>query len=227
MERGLACRALRLVRTTPDGADRVILADVTAGFPAASLSVIEGPVGAGKSTLLYLLAALIRPTAGEVLADGEPVSRFVPEHRDRWRQQVGLAFQSDLFIDELTAVENTMAPLVPRSGTLRESRALARRALDQLAIGHLADRPILELSAGERQRVTLARALVGAPRFLLVDEPTAHQDDAGAALIAERLRNAREAGNTVVVTTHDDRLQQLGLADKNWSLREGRLESAS
>jgi putative ABC transport system ATP-binding protein len=167
-----------------------------------------GPTGSGKSTLLYVLSALLRPSAGEVFATGQPISRWTSTHQDRWRQQVGICFQRFELWPELTALENVMVPLLPRYMSVSALRARARSALERTAAADLAPRPSGELSSGEQQRVALARALVTGPSYLLADEPTAHQDDHGTATVLNALTEEAARGAAVVVTSHDPRLTE-------------------
>ncbi len=197
---------------------------VSASFPHGAVSAILGPTGVGKSTLLHVLAALIRPDEGRVYAHGEPVSSWIAAHRDRWRRQVGLGFQVPVFLDGLTVLENVMAPRVPLEPGMRAAVDQARVALEAAGAMHLADRHLSSISGGERQRVGLARALVGCPRYLLLDEPTAHQDDAGVHIVVEAFEAAARRGAVVVVATHDHRLSLA--TDLAWRLDEGLLAEA-
>lgn len=209
------------------GTEHRVLADVEVEFPAGVLSVIEGASGAGKTTLLHLLAGLLRPTLGEVIATEGPISRFVAGHRDRWRRRVGLALQDPHLLPELTALENVMLPLVPRGVAVGALRERARAALGDAAAAGLAGRPVTELSGGERQRVGLARALVGAPDYLLVDEPTAHQDDDRTEQVLGVLRAAATRGAVVVAVGHDARLRDAEGVGRRFLLAEGRLAPCS
>jgi ABC-type lipoprotein export system ATPase subunit len=155
-----------------------------------------------------VLAALLRPAAGEVVAAGQPVSRWTSAHRDRWRRQLGFCFQRFELWPELTALENVMVPLLPRRGSVSAARAEARSALDRVVSADLAARSSGELSAGQQQRVAFARALVTSPAYLLADEPTAHQDDDGASTMLRALAEEANRGATVVVTSHDRRLTE-------------------
>ena len=224
---GIECRDVRLVRRTSDGKDREILAGISARFEAGDLALITGAIGTGKTTLLHILSTILRPSSGEVLAEGEAVSRFAPAHRDLWRRRAGLAFQAPHFLEELDVAENVMIPLIPATSSLAGARARVQEELRRFDIAHLADRRLAGLSGGERARITLARALVGDPRFLFVDEPTAHQDSAGAERILSRLADARGRGATVIVVSHDPRLREPGFADRTWRLAEGRLDAES
>lgn len=219
----LTCRDVTLTRPTPDGQPRTILDGVTATFASGSFHLIVGAIGSGKTTLLHLLATLLRPTSGVVLADDQPVSRFTAAHRDRWRRGVGLAFQAALLLPELTALENVMLPLIPRAPSLSQARQHALNQLERLQITHLAARRPPGLSGGERQRVTLARALVHAPALILADEPTAHQDPDGAALVLRLLTEEQARGATLIVVSHDLAVLQSDAPDVTWRLAEGAL----
>jgi ABC-type lipoprotein export system ATPase subunit len=223
MKGGLECHRLTFTRQSPDGREKRVLNDLNATFFAGQLALIAGETGAGKSTLLHALAGLLRPTQGEVLADGEPVSRWVSAHRDLWRRKVGIVFQSDRLIGDLSAMENVFLPLVPRGYRPGECRRLAIKALRRLQADGFATEAVHKLSGGERQRVAIARALVSQPSYLLVDEPTAHQDGNSAAAIADTLLAVAAAGATVVVTAHDARILTSGITRHRYQLECGRL----
>ncbi|MFO7495291.1 MAG: ATP-binding cassette domain-containing protein [Desulfobacterales bacterium] len=222
---GLVTRNLGLIFGATPGSARTVLQDVSAVFPRGALALVTGATGAGKSSLLHLLAGLLRPTTGEVLADGAPVSRWGAAHRDRWRRRVGIVFQSANLFSELSVLENVILPLVPRSRSLAALRAAGREVLAELALTDLAGAQAGQLSGGERQRAALARALVGRPDFLMADEPTAHQDPASAARVLQALAACRARGAVVVVAAHDPRVVGAGVADRHWQLAAGRLET--
>jgi ABC-type lipoprotein export system ATPase subunit len=220
---GLACKSIVVMRRDSRGEEHPVLDGLDATFGPGMVTVVEGPTGAGKSTLLHVLGGLLRPDQGEVLADGQAVSRFTAAHRDRWRRQVGLVFQTPYLLSGLTVLENVMLPLVPRGLAVGRLRAQALATLEQTAVAHLAGRDPSELSGGERQRVSLARALVGEPRFLLADEPAAHQDPAGLANVSDRLAAAARTGAVVVVASHDPRLASGHPGWRRLRLEAGRL----
>lgn len=223
MIRGLECHKLSFFRQSPNGREKPIISDLNATFANGHLALISGETGAGKSTLLHLMAGLLRPTQGEVRANGEPVSRWVNAHRDLWRRNVGIVFQSDRLIGDLSAMENVFLPLVPRGFSLGECRRLAVKALERLQIDGLAADIVSKLSGGERQRVAIARALVSQPSFLLADEPTAHQDAGSAAAILDTLLAVAASGTAVIVTAHDDRVLASGITRHHYQLDGGRL----
>ncbi|OQX05066.1 MAG: hypothetical protein BWK76_27955 [Desulfobulbaceae bacterium A2] len=211
LERGAAREGSRLL-------DRVSLT-ATADAPV----LITGATGAGKSSLLHILAGLQRPTSGEVWAEGQPVSRWLAGHRDRWRQRVGIVFQHALLLPDLTALENVMLPLLPHEHRLEMLRQRARQALTRCRIDHAAARPARLLSGGEAQRVALARALVVQPDWLFLDEPTAHQDNDGVAVVLDCLHEAARRGAAVMVVSHDPRLAEAPLFAQRYHLAGGRL----
>lgn len=202
----LEARGVSVLRRRAGGKATPVLRGVELVADAGQVLVVTGPTGAGKSTLLQVLGGLLRPDSGEVLAAGEPVSRWTAAHRDRWRREVGFLFQGGELLDDLTAADNVLLPLVPRQGSLGAKAEAVATVLELLDAGSLASQPVRELSGGERQRVALARALVTEPTYLLLDEPTAHQDDAHAGRILELVTGVRDRGAVVILATHDRRL---------------------
>jgi ABC-type lipoprotein export system ATPase subunit len=135
-----------------------------------------------------------------------------------------MVFQHPHLINEFTVLENVMLPLIPRGISLTQLRKLAWEALDTLGISHLAKQNVLSLSGGEQQRVSIARAIVTRPAILIADEPTAHQDDDGAALIIEKFAGWKLSHTLMIVAAHDPRWTQHGkFTDKHFLLEDGRL----
>jgi len=147
-ENGLICRNLGLLRTQTKTREHPVLDGIEAAFPAGDARVIAGPTGAGKSSLIHVLGGLLRPSWGEVIADGEPVSRWISSHRDLWRRKVGIVFQHPHLLRDMTALENIMLPMIPRGLDIRELRARALDMLEQLEAVGLADRQVVSLSGG-------------------------------------------------------------------------------
>ena len=221
----LVCQNVSLFRRRADGSERAILQHVDATLTAGEGIMISGKTGAGKSTLLHLLAGLLRPSQGQITANGQPVSRWNTVHRDLWRRQVGIVFQKPHLINGFTVLENVILPVIPRGASITQLRKLAWEALDTLGISHLAKQNVLSLSGGEQQRVSIARAIVSRPNILIADEPTAHQDDEGAALIIEKFVGWKLPQTILIVAAHDPRWALHGaFADKHFLLENGRLE---
>ncbi|MCX4735609.1 ABC transporter ATP-binding protein [Streptomyces sp. NBC_01363] len=177
--------------------------DVT--FGPGRMTALVGPSGSGKSTLPAVAGPLLRPTAGQVLLDGEDLAGLSDARRaEARRERIGYMFQSGNLLSGLAAVDQLLAAVYIGGRRPRAHRSRAEEALPRVGLGHrLRHRPE-QLSGGERQRVALARALFLSPKLLLIDEPTAAVDrsQAGelAALLAER---TRQDDCVTVVATHD------------------------
>lgn len=226
MKSGLECQHLGFSRPDSAGGERAVLVDIHAHFESGQLTLITGPTGAGKTTLLHLLAGLMRPTEGRILADGQCVSRWVGRHRDLWRRRAGIGFQQPYLFGSLTVLENTFVPLIPLNYSLSALKQKAVQILLRLDLSWATEKPVSLISAGERQRLGLARALINRPDFLLADEPTAFQDDGHAQLILELLIEARNWGAAVVVCSHDQRVHRSQCAQNVFDLQHGHLEKA-
>jgi ABC-type lipoprotein export system ATPase subunit len=190
--------------------------DVAAGESVA----VMGPSGCGKSTLLHLLGGLDRPSSGEVWLGGRRIDQIGERGLARMRRSaVGFVFQAFHLMDELTAREN-----VELSALLagRSPRAARRRAADLLERVGLADRAGFlpsALSGGQRQRVAIARALSNEPLVVFADEPTGNLDSAATVDVLRLFESLHDAGQTVVVVTHDERIA--ATADRLISMRDG------
>jgi putative ABC transport system ATP-binding protein len=184
-----------------------------------------GPSGSGKSTLLQLLGGLDRPTSGDVVLDGEAISRLSDAQATHLRRdKTGFVFQFFNLIPLLDVYENVALPYTisgvdPRRG---EAAARIREVLELLDLaGRERDRPD-QLSAGEQQRVALARALVTRPAILLADEPTGNLDYAtGGEILDELWRSCDQLGQTIVLVTHDARAA--AQADRVLVVRDGKI----
>jgi putative ABC transport system ATP-binding protein len=181
------------------------LAGVTVTIPKGEMVSIVGPSGSGKSTLLNLVGGLDRPSRGDVVIDGETLSRLNDDGRTRVRRdKVGIIFQFFNLLPTLSALENVSLPLHLRGWPRAKARDRARELLDLVGLRkretHLPD----ELSGGERQRVAIARALSVYPPILLGDEPTGNLDTHTGVDILNLMRDLHQRlGSTVVIVTHD------------------------
>jgi putative ABC transport system ATP-binding protein len=185
---------------------------------------IMGPSGSGKSTLLSLLGGLDRPTTGEYLLDGEPLSTLDDDALSAIRnQRIGFVFQSFHLLPHLSVVENVETPLVYSSVPLAEWRPRAMRMLERVGLVARADHRPSELSGGEAQRAAIARALVTYPRLLLADEPTGNLDSATGEQIARLLDDLHAEGRTIVLVTHNESLGRR--ARRMIRLRDGHIEA--
>ena len=178
---------------------------------AGELLVLTGRSGSGKTTLLNLLSGLDRPTGGAAVLLGEDLSRL-PE-RDLValrRSKIGFVFQSFGLMPLLSAQENVELPLHIMGVSWRERRRRAQEVLESVGLGPRAKHRPYELSGGEQQRVSIARALVTNPEVVFADEPTGELDTTTARAIAGILRQISSDGTTVIVATHDLSLAEIG-----------------
>ena len=185
--------------------------------------VIIGPSGSGKTTLLNLLGGLDRPTSGKVVLDGLDLSEMGERGMIMIRREkVGFVFQAFNLIPTLTAIENVEAALAPIRISRDERLEKSRGWLEAVGLGARADHLPTELSAGEQQRVAVARAFVNQPRILLLDEPTGNLDTATGREIMEALRHANDdRGQTVIAVTHAGYVRPF--ADRILYMRDGKL----
>ena len=171
-------------------------------------TAIAGPSGSGKSTLLHLLGGLDRPSSGEILLEGQPMSALSKDQLAKLRlTSIGFVFQAYNLIPVLTVIENT-AFVLELQGVVRSERiARAKKILGELGIEQYADQYPHRISGGEQQRVAVARAVVAEPSIVLADEPTANLDTATSLELIDLMRRLnQEKGATFLFATHDGRL---------------------
>ena len=213
-----AVRISSVGRTYGGGSTAVrALADVSFEFAPGGFHVVTGPSGAGKSTILRLIAGLDDPTSGEVLTLGVSLAGLDREARARFRAgRVGMVDQARGLTPFLSALENVTLAATVHGVEPRDADERARIALDRVGLTALVDRRPASLSAGERTRVGIARALVSEPELILLDEPTATLDRANADRIGDLLADLAGA-RTIVAATHDRAL--MDRATGRFSLR--------
>jgi putative ABC transport system ATP-binding protein len=217
-------RVENVVKRVRDGRDRrTVLDDVSFEIARGEVVVVRGPSGSGKTTLLAIVGAMLSPTSGEVHLDGEATSRLRETHRaEVRRKKVGFVFQDLELVPELSALENVLLPCVPDGATPDDERR-ARAILERFGLSDLVGAKARSLSGGERQRVVLARALVRDPMLIVLDEPTAHLDDARASAIVGDLGSLAKDGRAVLVATHDARIAKGAVVTRVLDLAGGRL----
>ncbi len=186
-----------------------------------------GRSGSGKSTLLHLLGGLDTPSEGTVHVGGRDLGALSPQERALYRRvEVGFVFQDFHLIPSMTAEQNVTLALRIQGVEPHRRRELARAALDRLGILPRAGHRPGQLSGGEQQRVSVARAIVHRPRLLLADEPTGNLDRANAEAVLSLLREInRDLGTTIALASHDEDSAQR-LSSRVLRLRDGRLEGA-
>jgi putative ABC transport system ATP-binding protein len=183
----------------------VALKDANIEIQKGEFVALMGPSGSGKSTLLHLIAAMDRPTDGEILVLGENLRALSDREIAHWRNvHIGFVFQSFNLIPVLTAIENVELPLKLTSLKKKERMEHASTALKLVGLGDRLTHLPRQLSGGQEQRVAIARAIVTDPDLILADEPTGNLDATSATEVLTLLsRLNKEFGKTIVMVTHD------------------------
>jgi iron complex transport system ATP-binding protein len=223
---GASAIALQQVsfRYSPSGSPA--LDDVTVDIPAGAITALLGPNGSGKSTLLHLILGLLSPEEGRIRLMGRNQAEY---GRREMSRLLGLVPQDEHVSFDLSVLEYVLLGRTPYLDLLERPSGLDRRlshdSLVTAGISPLEGRPVPSLSGGERQLATVARALAQQPMILLLDEPTSHLDLANARRILHVLQSLKEAGKTIVLTTHDPNAAA-AIADYVILLRGGKVLSA-
>jgi lipoprotein-releasing system ATP-binding protein len=218
---------LRFPAPGPNTAPLEIFRDLSLTVPAGEMLAIVGESGAGKSSLLHLLAALDKPTSGAVSLNQTIVSALSAKDASTFRnREIGYVWQFHYLLPEFTALENIALPLLAR-GTPRAAALVSAQAwLDRVGLSARAHHRSGELSGGEQQRVSIARALVTHPKLLLADEPTGDLDNSTAERVFTLLQDLHRAGGlTTVLVTHN--LDFARRCDRTLRLVNGQLQPMS
>ncbi|HSR34656.1 MAG TPA: ABC transporter ATP-binding protein [Anaerolineae bacterium] len=201
------------------------LRDVYLEITEGEFVAVMGPSGSGKSTLLTILGAMNPPSQGRVLIDSIDVYGLKSELQADFRHEyVGFVFQQLQLLPYLTALENVLLSLTISRLPKAEKLARARETLAQVGLKDKEDRLPYQLSGGEQGRVAVARAIVNQPPLLLADEPTGNLDRATGVQVLELLCKLHEAGQTVIMVTHD--VQAAGYAGRMVDILDGKIVSA-
>jgi putative ABC transport system ATP-binding protein len=187
-----------------DHVDRAVLQGLSMEVDRGEWVAAMGPSGCGKSTMLHLLGGLDLPDAGSIRLDDDEITVLAAPDRARLRRRrVGYVFQQYNLIPHLDVTANVELPQRLAGTSRREARARSTELLETLGLGGRERNMPGTLSGGEQQRVAIARALANHPDLLLADEPTGALDSASAALVLDLLRARHDAGQTIVMVTHD------------------------
>jgi len=221
---GADIKAHGLSRTYRMGESQIrAVNDVSFAIDSGEFVALLGSSGSGKSSLLNLIAGLDTPTGGSVAVAGRDLARMSREELARYRRStVGMVFQAFNLVSAMTVLENVELPMrfaeVPREHRMDK----ARTALERVGLGHRLDHRPTELSGGEQQRASLARALVNSPSLLLADEPTGNLDSRTGSEIMDLMNNINHEGTTVLMVTHERPLAER-YASRFIFLRDGKL----
>jgi cell division transport system ATP-binding protein len=191
----------RVHKRYPNG--REALSEVSFDLASGEMAFLTGHSGAGKSTVLKLIALLERPTRGQVTVNGLLTSKVGSRGVPAFRRQVGVVFQDHKLLADRPIYDNVALPLVISGAPRRDMDKRVRAALDQVGLlGKETSFP-MELSAGEQQRVGIARAVITKPPVLIADEPTGNLDPDLAIEVMNLFKRLNDVGVTVMVATHD------------------------
>jgi putative ABC transport system ATP-binding protein len=190
------------------------------------LLVLKGASGSGKSTILSLIAALSKPTTGEVIVNDTRVSKLPDNFAALYRRdEIGFIFQKYNLISNLSVKENIIVPLIPQNLDSLEVEKLTNEVLTKFKIEHKKDEMVRNLSGGEQQRVAIARSLVNNPDIIIADEPTANLDKDLSLHFIEILKQLKQLNKTIIVSTHDPLFFDLDFVDKTVELDKGEIIS--
>ena len=189
---------------------RKILDSLEISIDEGEFIAVMGESGSGKSTLLAVLAGILNPDLGQVLFEGKDLYKLYDEElSDIHKRKIGYVPQSNFFLKNYTILENIVEPFLAGSSEERIAyEEKAKRHLENLGIGDLADRFPHELSGGELKRAAIARALLTEPVLLIADEPTTGLDSGTGRIILEYLSEYVYSGHAVLVATHDDHVKE-------------------
>lgn len=200
------------------------LTNINFALQKGEMVFLTGHSGAGKSTLLKLIAALEKPSSGEVLFDGVNLNRLNKKSIPFIRRKIGLIFQNPFLLSDRSVMENVALPLVISGYRYEEIGKRARAVLDKVGLLHKEKAFPESLSAGEKQRVSIARALISRPPLILADEPTGNLDPELAEEIMQLFEQFNQVGVSMIIATHDIRLINQ-LHHRRLTLKDGRLIS--
>lgn len=214
-----------LQRTFVNGeVETKVLKGVDLTINSGEFVAIMGRSGAGKSTLMYQISLLDEPTAGEIIIDGNNTHDMSAEEKTKFRlEKLGYVFQDYALIPELTALENVVLPLLMQGVEKSKAYELSTASLAKVGMDKHKFQLPSQLSGGEQQRVSIARAIGHAPEILFADEPTANLDNDSSRVIMDIFLDLHRAGQTIVMVTHEDEYGRM--AEKIIRIDDGKILS--
>lgn len=201
----------------------LVLKGISLEIKSGEFVAIMGRSGAGKSTLMYQMGILDRPTSGSIYIDNVEITTLPQEERVDFRlNKLGYVFQDYALLPDLTSLENVALPLLMQNKDKKVAYREAKEVLERVGLGHRLDNLPSQLSGGEQQRVSIARAIGHKPKILFADEPTANLDNQSSKQVLEIFRSLNKTiGQTIVMVTHE---QEYGdMADRIIRLDDGRV----
>jgi cell division transport system ATP-binding protein len=211
---------IKVSKTYPP--DVVALKDISVSIGSGEMFFIIGMSGAGKTTLLKLLCSMETPSNGLIEIGGSPIHQLKGFKLAKLRQKIGVAYQDFKLLTDRTTAENIAISMEVSYKKPQMIRNRVRNLLDQLNLADKHDTITGELSRGEQQRVTLARAVANSPTMILVDEQTGYLDATTTEKVMQLLTNCNKSGATIVIATHDDSIYR-HTSHRIMELRKGQL----
>lgn len=202
------------------------LRDVDLKVERGEMISIRGPSGSGKTTLLSIIGCVIQPTSGTAMISGKKISRLPDHFLTRYRRElIGFVFQNFGLLEYLSVFENVALPLLPLGLSPGKRAELIDPLLKKFSIFERRQFPINKVSGGELQRVALVRALVNDPPIIVADEPTSHLDSSLALEVMATFAGLKNAGKTVIISSHDPLVTEYEAVDRELKVVDGRLRS--
>lgn len=212
-----------LIKTFKDGERETrVLKGIDLAVADGEFVAIMGRSGAGKSTLLYQMSLLDEPTGGDVLVEGRSTREMTGDEEIQLRlEKFGYVFQDYALLPDLTALENVVLPLLMKGLANGAAKEIATVALAQVGLAARLGNLPGQLSGGEQQRASIARAIAHKPKILFADEPTANLDRESSDVIMDLFNKLHKAGQTIIMVTHEDEYARF--ADRVIKLDDGRI----
>jgi putative ABC transport system ATP-binding protein len=187
-----------------------VLENINIELQGGELLLVEGESGSGKSTLLNILATLMKPDSGEVIFENYTISKLTDTHASIYRKErLGYVTQDSYLIDDLTVWQNIFCALAMDKYSTKEIESMIQESMQKANIAHKKETIVSQLSGGEKQRCSIARAIVRNPTILLCDEPTSALDLANTQLFIDLVQEYLLDGKIVIIATHDKALATL------------------
>ncbi len=198
-------KAQNIVKTFKNGSvETRVLKDVSLQIEQGEFIAIMGKSGAGKSTFMYQLGLLDHPTSGDIIIDDVNATSLNHDDRTRFRlENLGYIFQDYALVPELTAIENVIVPLLMQGKTDEQAAEIAKASLARIGLSHRENNLPSQMSGGEQQRVSIARAVAHNPKILFADEPTANLDNVSSESVMDVFRELHAQGQTIIMVTHE------------------------
>ncbi|MEA3452308.1 MAG: ABC transporter ATP-binding protein [Bacteroidota bacterium] len=200
------------------------LNDINLHFKEGELIVLKGASGSGKSSILSLIAALSKPTDGEVVVDNKKISKLPDNFASIYRRDnIGFIFQKYNLIPTLSVKDNILLPLIPLNLDKDITEKKLTKVMDMFHIEHKKESLVKNLSGGEQQRVAIARANVNDPKIILADEPTANLDEKLSRSFIEIIQELKLQNKTIIIATHDPLFFSLDIVDREIEIGSGKV----